>query len=729
MKQPCHEGIFKPASHITIQLIKDFNENRKHTFLLSTGFISPEAGQVGYLLNECFNQGRPDEERVRYMTFFGNSRFEALHGAIKIARARLTGSMQQNSKEVLIYDPKQELQLTIDPLERGKEKALIPEVQCFREIEELLNHFHEIGFAPAGLILRVDKNLSLETVEELLQICREKGVLTIIEESDTDFKDGSALVNRVSVLPDVVITGESLTQYEIPFGAFSMRDTIYLPMNNSQTCMIHTSAFGGNRVVLTRVRDYLLANVPAFKNNNSIISYCREIEEHDRERINAYASFINPGLKRFYARSGLDIHPVNAHGSILTVKEGEKERKIIDCASAGAITVRGHTPGDIVPEVLDLHNPEENYWEKLCQTLREKTGFSHAFPAVSGASAVEIAMTLAMLANKDRTRIIVFNGNFAGTTLLSLVGSQEESLRQPFFPLYFDVLYIDPMSRMSKEVLKMELESQKIALVWLEVFQGQTIRHIPREFLDLIREYKEKGGYIVAVDEILTGIYRMGEFLAHKETNLSPDIITLSKALTDATFPCSVALVSSDVYQGALSYKPEVVNYLEKLYLNQLGSHIALHVLEKLSSAHIDITNHVKHISQILRSGLTKIAEKSPFIRKIDGEGLIFSFHFNYDMRILKFFGANANAVGRILFPLFMFRLCQEKANVFLILNRCMPALTITEEEVHLLIENLTRLFCGFSGKFFIRTRFPRYILRKLRKKRKRINRPEKTEK
>jgi len=712
------QGIYKHVTEKTVELIKYFIENKKHSVLFSTGFISPEAGQVGYLLNEWFNMGRSKEQRTRYKSFFANSRLEAIHGAIKIARGHLIRTRQQNTKDVLIYDPVQELLLTVDPLARGKDKALIPGVILLKTMEEVFNYFNEMANAPAALILPAYEDLTLENVESLFTLCYEKNILAILDDSRLNFKDSAAMVHRLSVLPNIIITGESLTEYEMPFAAFSTQDSIFMPMNNSQTSMLHTATFGGNRITLSRVRDFLMSNVADFGGSNSLISYFRQIEEDDWERSKAYSDYINPAIVRLYNRCGMNIHPITAQGATLTVKDGKKERKTIDCATGGAVAIRGHANPDVIPEVLEIHDRQENYWQKLSQMLSSKSGLPHVLPAVSGATAVEIAITMAMMANNQRTRIISFNGNFAGLTLLALTGSQDPSLRQPFFPLYFDVVYIDPLSRMAKELLKTELESQKVALVWLEIFQGQHCRPIPGELLEIISNYKEKGGYLIGVDEILTGMYRMGEFLAHKKTPLSPDIVTMGKGLSDGIFPFSAALVSSDVYQKALSANPDTVNYLQHLYVNQLGAHIALHVIEKLSS--MEIEKHVAHVSQLLHTGLKEIVNHSPFLKKVAGDGLILNIQLEYyGSKLLKLFGKKNKVIANGFFHLFFHRIFQEKAKVLLFFDRCLPPVTITEEEVRSILVNLKKVLCGLSGRFFIKTRYPIYVLFKKYKKEK----------
>jgi acetylornithine/succinyldiaminopimelate/putrescine aminotransferase/ubiquinone/menaquinone biosynthesis C-methylase UbiE len=705
--------LLRPASEDTLQLMKELNQSKKNTFLLPTGFISPEAGQVGFLLNEYFNLGRKSHEHVYYKTFFGNSRYEALHGAIKIARAHSLLSFQRNKREILICDPSQQLKLAVDPLNRGIEKALIPGVMFFEKTADVAACISEMAYPPSAVIVRAHENLSLESVDELFCFCRERGVTRILDESDSDVASFPNPVNQVSLLPDVIIVGESLTEYEIPFGAFSSANEIYMPLNFPHTCMVHTSTCGGNRLALTRVREYLLANVPFLTKHSFIISQCRKIEENDEQRIKFYNRFVNPSLAQVYAQAGLDINPIKANGSIFTIKENGREKEVLDLAAGGGVAVRGHTPADIVSEVLDAHDIKEDYWEKLCQLLNKLTGFPHAFPAVSGSTAVEIGITLALLANKDKTRVIIFKGNYAGATLVSLVGTEDESLRTPFFPLYYDVLYIDPFSKRAKDVLAKELQTQQVALVWFEVFQGQLSRGVPQELLELVELYKKEGGYLVGIDESLTGIYRVGTFVSYDQKMSPPDIVVLFKALTDATFPIAVTLSSLDVYQRALTANPKVVQFYQGLYRNQLGSHIALHLLGKVTNS--DLEKNVKKISVILKTGLEEIAKKSPFINEVHGEGLLYHIDYNLESKIFRLFGKAGKVLGPNLLPLFISRLFLNKVDVFVYLNRFGPALSITEQQVHSFINRLRKVLIKKPGKYFTYLSFLVYLDKEIR--------------
>ena len=72
---------------------------------------------------------------------------------------------------------------------------------------------------------------------------------------------------------------------------------------------------------------------------------------------------------------------------------------------------------------------------------------------------------------------------------------------------------------------------------------------MPLALLEIIAAHKQQNGYLVGIDEILMGFHRTGKLFSHTDTPVSPDIVTFSKALSDATFPIGMTLVAESVYQ------------------------------------------------------------------------------------------------------------------------------------------------------------------------------------
>lgn len=677
-------GLFAPASEGTLELIRTLNQQQRCTFLIPTKFVSAEAAQVGCLLNEHLNSGRSRNQRTSYRTFFANSRYEALQGAVKVARHGVSGLFRRRSRSVFVLDPSDRLEPFFDPLSRGEKEALVPGLRFLHSVP-MLSRALGRGEPPAAVVVPADGSPGEDAIGALFRSCAQRRVLTVLDASWRH--SGLALAGRLRPAPDVVVTGESLTDLEIPFAALSMSERAYAPWNRLDTCLLHSSTYGGNRLALAKARDVLTAALPPTPSAASVLAECRTIAQDPRERVAAFARYVNPGMIRLYTLLGFETDPVAAHGSHLVLRHGDQEEEVLDFVAGAGAVARGHTPDDLVPDVIDEHDPTQDYWQHLSHELGCLSGLPHALPAVSGATAVELGIILSMLAGEGRTRIVTFSGNYAGKTLLSLIGTGPEVHRRPFGPLYCDVAYIDPAAADARDRLLAEIEGGELALIWFEMIHGSAEGAIPLRLFELIDHHKQAHGYAVGVDEILTGFHRTGRPFCHQGTIHSPDVVTVSKALADGSFPFGATLVSEEVYQRARRRRPELVSWLENLYRNQLGAHIALHCLERLGSG--DTARRVERVSEILKAGLSDAAGASPLLHGVEGEGLLLKILYDYSHWTIRALGP----AGRELYALYLSRLWLERGKALVFMNRLLPALTMTEEDARLFVKRLEQVF------------------------------------
>ncbi|MCP4218884.1 MAG: aminotransferase class III-fold pyridoxal phosphate-dependent enzyme, partial [bacterium] len=634
-------------------------------------------------------------------------------GAMKISRFLSLMVNGKANRDILMVDPTKELQTLYDPLEKGHEQALAPGIRLFENCEALSTFMEQMDYSPIALVIRAGEGMKPDRVVELFEKTKKAKAVSILDLSELDFVSYRQWIPQTGPLPDIIISGETLTGHEIPFAAFSMSGKVFLPWSNLQTCLSHISTCSGNRTALAMTRDLLLKEALESEDSGEVRQICEKIAADFKETVSAFSKYVNPGLISLYHLAGLDFDARHAHGAFFKTDINDRSKDILDCAGGGGLSIRGHTPDDIVADVLDRHKPGENYWQQLAKKMHDISGLPHAFPTVSGSSAVEIAIITALLANKEKNRIIVFKGNYAGITLLSLMGTEAENMRLPYLPLYYDVVYIDPFSKKAKDVLENQLKSKQTALVWMEVLQGQKGKALPEELLELIQRHRKEYGYLVGVDEILTGFYRTGPLFSYQGRFDSPDIVTLFKGLTDFTFPMGMTLVSDDVYKRASAFKPDTVAFLEKLYVNQTASHIGLHVLEKIQA--MDLENHVKKMAEKLKNGLDEIVALSPFLSSVEGKGLLFRFHYSYRSIFAKLLGKTGEKIIEGVFPLYMARLCREKENLMLYMTGCLPPLNVTEEEMQTILDKLKAVFVDKSRRYKIYLGFPFFVLKTIR--------------
>lgn len=644
-------------------------KKNESTFISPTKFISKESAQLACMLNYYYNYGRTDRKEL-YRSFFANSRYEVIQGTIKLMRHY---GLASSRFKVAILDLTDELQFLINPLEKTCESDyLMPGVVMVNSIEDLKEDIDNSGDY-VGVILRKNSGSIASEYSEMIRYCREKDILTAVEDSDYDLEE-NFFVHGLEDLPDVIILGESLSNYEVPFGVFSMRKEVHDLWANIQTCTLHSSTYASNSIAVSKVRNNLLNKIDAFKQDQKILKEIEEMNTDNSKVIDGYNTYINPGLIEFYSLIGYDFICKKAHGSRIEVEDRSgKQMILLDTVIGAGACSMGHTPDDIIENVINKYDKGIKYSEILEKKLGNLLSLQHCFPAVSGATAVENAIILSLLAAKG-SKVIVFKGNYAGKTLVSIVGTGEEVLHQFLRPIYNNVVYIEPFSEDAEENLIKELEDDDTALVWFEMIQGTTVTELPQNIISIVQRYKEKKGYYIGVDEILMGFYRVDKLVSYTDTGIKPDVVTFSKALADATFPIGMTVVSEEIYNNAVKRNRGIVDFMKNLYKSELGCCIALNSIEKITNP--EFVKNIQSVSEILEKGLKEVGRESDVLEEIRGKGHIYKIVYKDIQQSLVY---SKKAI--------------EEQNLFIYVDKILPPLSMTELEAEELIEGLRNLY------------------------------------
>lgn len=150
-----------------------------------------------------------------------------------------------------------------------------------------------------------------------------------------------------------------------------------------------------------------------------------------------------------------------------------------------------------------------------------------AFFCNSGAEANEAAIKLARKAS-GKAKIITLENSFHGRTYGAMSATGQASIQAGFGPLVpeFETVPVEDIG-----ALKQAIDSDTAA-VMIEVIQGEGgILPLSKEWCAQAQELCAQTGTFLIVDEIQSGIGRTGFLYAHEAYGLSPDIITLAKAL------------------------------------------------------------------------------------------------------------------------------------------------------------------------------------------------------
>jgi ornithine--oxo-acid transaminase len=265
-------------------------------------------------------------------------------------------------------------------------------------------------------------------------------------------------------------------------------------------------------------------------------------------------------------------------------------RRILDFLSGYCVHNAGHNHPAIVealhqeldrsgPAMLQSHVPElaGELAEKLC--ARAGGRLKKVFFASSGSEGVEAAIKLSR-ASTGRSGLLYTNGAFHGLTCgaLSLMG--DPFWRDGFGPLLPGAETI-PFD--DSEALEQKLASKRFAAFFVEPIQGEGgIRIAQPSYLRTAQTLCRRHGTLFVLDEVQTGMYRTGPFLAAQHFDLDPDMVVLAKALSGGLVPSGALLMSDAIYQSVFSSLKRAIIHTSTYSENSLSMRAGLATLDVL---------------------------------------------------------------------------------------------------------------------------------------------------
>ncbi|WP_339747103.1 adenosylmethionine--8-amino-7-oxononanoate transaminase [uncultured Maricaulis sp.] len=260
---------------------------------------------------------------------------------------------------------------------------------------------------------------------------------------------------------------------------------------------------------------------------------------------------------------------ISAEGVRLRLADG---RELIDGISSWWTVCHGYRHPHIIEAVkaqLDLvphvmlggltHDPAERLAARLAALA--PGDLNHVFFCESGSVSVEIAMKMAIQywinqGVTGRTRFVAFRGGYHGDTIATMsVCDPDEGMHSLFagsLPQQIIAdLPVDAASTTRFEAL-LDAHAGEIAGVMTEpLVQGAGgMKFHSAETLQAMRTACDARGLPLIFDEIMTGFGRLGTMFAAEKAGVTPDIMTVSKALTGGTLPLAAAIASSRIFNA-----------------------------------------------------------------------------------------------------------------------------------------------------------------------------------
>ena len=346
-------------------------------------------------------------------------------------------------------------------------------------------------------------------------------------------------------------------------------------------------------------------------------------------------------------------------------------------------------------------------------TERAPDAFTHVFFTNGGTEAVEHAVRMARL-HTGRPKVLARYRSYHGGTTLS-VNLTGDPRRWPndtgsagvvhfFGPfLYRSEFHAENEAQECERALA-HLEQtirfegpSTIAAVLLESIPGTAgIMIPPPGYLAGVREICDRYGIVYIADEVMAGFGRAGEWFAFDAHDTTPDLITFAKGVNSGYVPLGGVVISApivetfstQVYPGGLTYSG-----------HPLACAAAVATIEAMESEGI-IANAKSIGDDVLRPGLSALAEKHPVIGEVRGTGVFFALDLVKDRATkeeLAPYGGTSEAMGAL-------GAAMKAEGLFPFMNyhrlHIVPPCTISAEEASDALVRLDRAFDAIDSYY-----------------------------
>jgi ornithine--oxo-acid transaminase len=344
-----------------------------------------------------------------------------------------------------------------------------------------------------------------------------------------------------------------------------------------------------------------------------------------------YSEHVNPQWVRLLDLLEMNVRYERCLGSELFTADG---RRILDFLSGYCVHNVGHNHPAVIaaireelescgPAMIQTRVAERagELGERLCQ--RAGGRLRKAFFASSGSEGVEAAIKFSR-AHTGRPGLLYANGAFHGLTCgaLSLMG--DSFWREGFGPLLPETEAI-PFDNI--DALEKKLASKRFAAFIVEPIQSEAGVRVPTaEYFRAAQSLCRRYGTLLVLDEVQTGMYRTGPFLAAEHFGVDPDMVVLAKALSGGLVPVSAVLMTEAIYDSVYGSLRRAIIHTSTFSENSLAMRAALATLEVLEAEKLG--QRASEKGEALRDRLSEGLRGYEMVKEVRGEGLLLGIEF-----------------------------------------------------------------------------------------------------
>jgi len=361
----------------------------------------------------------------------------------------------------------------------------------------------------------------------------------------------------------------------------------------------------------------------------------------------------------------------------------DKGKKYLDFVAGWAVNSLGHShpvlARAIARQARTLIQVSNQFYSvpqiQLAELLVKNSCLQKVFLCNSGAEANEGAIKLARRYGarhlNSAYEVISVTGSFHGRTLAMVAASGQAKYQQPYLPLPTGFINVDFNDF---NAIK-SATGEKTCAVMLEPVQGEAGVKIPdKAYLKAVRDWCTEKGILMILDEVQTGIGRLGTLFGYEQFGIEPDVMTLAKGL------------GGGVPIGAIMAKEKAAVFVPGEHGSTFGGNPLTCAAAYATLKYIldnDVVSHVKTVGKHLLDGLGKLKRKYAFVTDVRGLGLLTAIEFKEEIgkAVLMACLENGLLVNRV------------RPNAL----RFMPSLIVSREEIDEALGILDRVLANFA--------------------------------
>jgi len=261
---------------------------------------------------------------------------------------------------------------------------------------------------------------------------------------------------------------------------------------------------------------------------------------------------------------------------------------------------------------------------RLAEILVQHSCLDKVFISNSGAEANEGAVKLARRYGKHHRHgayeVISANGSFHGRTMSMVAASGQAKHQEAYLPLPAGFINVEYNNI---EAIKAATTDKTCAVI-LEPLQGEGGVNIPDDnYLKMVREWCSQQGILLILDEIQTGIGRLGTLFGYELYGVEPDVMTLAKGL------------GSGVPIGAIMAKDSANVFVPGEHGSTFGGNPLVCAAAYATLKYIienKVADNARKIGQYFAGRLEELKDKYTFVTDVRGRGLLLAIEFDREI-------------------------------------------------------------------------------------------------